>query len=546
MPGEQAVVNSEPAAVERVAPRATRVLVRRFLFALAPLLVFLVFFTQDRRVRLWDPDESYYARAAREMAERHEYMAVVFNGERFYHKPAFFYWLVLLCQWIGGVTEHAIRFTSALAATGCVIIVFLWARRGRGDAAGLAAALIASTCVELFVFSRIATPDMTLTFFILACLYGFLLHMEYPGRPRALLLAWAAAGLGFSTKGPVGVALPVLCAASYLLVTRRLRQIRSLFRPLPLLMFLLCAVPWYAYMAVRHPDYVRAFFLEHNIQRFLSPIHHHDYPFWFFLPVFIGGLFPWLFHLLSEVRAGLRERERLFALTSAVVIILVFTPSESKLPGYILASFPLAAVVAAPAVLSGGLRGLIMNVLPALQIVLIVAATQTAAFARQLPLFTDPAYPGPLIILTVLLAAAVSCMLLPKRAWAQVAAGAVAVVLYISTLNGLEPYKPAEMILRDVAERGSPPFATLQLQRRQEPFLPSLVYYNGANITELHDRTELTSFLKRSERVLIVLNDEDFRQIPWVERWVPVHRIADYTDINFRAAMISNRPDGSR
>ncbi len=510
---------------------------------LASILLFFVFFEESGRVRLWDPDESYYAQAPREMVERGDFMCIVFNGEPLYDKPAFFYWLTLAAQTIGGVTEHAIRFPSALAAVLIVTIVFLWSRRGEmGAPVGWASALIASTSVEFFVFSRIATPDMTLTFFLLATLFGFYRFLEGGERPRDLALAWAAAGLGSFTKGPVGLVLPLLCVVAYLLTQKQIRRFGSLFRPIPILLFAALALPWYLYMSLWHPDYVWTFLVEHNLKRFTSPMYHHAQPFWYFVPVFIAGIFPWLFHLLSEIRSAIREKHRLFALASITVIILFFSPSGSKLPGYILAAFPLAAIVAGPAVLSVGRRCILLNALLVMQILAIALLSQSMIFKENLILFSEPALPSLLMILTVVVASGAACFMLPLRSWAQVVAGACAVLSCMAAMGGLETYKPAERILQDVAARGNPPFATLRLQRRESPFLPSLVYYYGAGIPELRNRADLISFFKHKERILCIVNQKDFQQVPW-ESWLPLYRIADYTDINYTAVLISNRPD---
>jgi len=508
-----------------------------------PAILFIVFYTQADRVRIWDPDESYYAQGAREMVRRGDLMNPVFNGENFWHKPAFFYWCVGLSQWIGGDTEHAIRFASALAAALTGFIVFRWARRGpAGEAGGWASVVILATTLEFFAFAHIATPDMALTLFLVWSLHSLYMYIEEGGCAHDLLMAWVAGGLGTLDKGPVGIVLPLLCAVVYLVLTKRPRRVLSLFRAGPLIVFSMIALPWYVYMAARYPDYFRVFFLEHNVQRFTSDRWHHAAPIWYFLPVLAIGVCPWLFHLLSEFRGAVRERFRLFALVSVVVIVAFFSPSGSKLPGYILVAIPLAAVVAGPAVLASGRRLAILTLLLWMQVAAIVAVLLNGSIERFEAILRHVRGPSMAMLLVGLAAAVLVCSLLPRRSWLQVAAGLCALLVYESVMRTIEPYKPAEKILRDVASRGSPPLASLSLQRSGTSFLPSLMYYRDSTVIELRDRSELLSFFKRKERVLCVAKEGDFRLIPW-ESYVPLYRIANYIDINYEVVMISNRPD---
>ena len=50
-------------------------------------------------------------------------------------------------------------------------------------------------------------------------------------------------------------------------------------------------LPWYAAVFARQPVFLRYFFWEHNVLRFLKPFDHLQ-PVWFYLPIVLGGLLP--------------------------------------------------------------------------------------------------------------------------------------------------------------------------------------------------------------------------------------------------------------
>ena len=116
-------------------------------------------------------------------------------------------------------------------------------------------------------------------------------------------------GAAVLAKGPAAV---ILAGAATLLWAAISRQWRAPFRFLhPLLIFVFCAtaLPWYALCAVRNPDFLRVFIWQHNFERYLTPVFEHRQPFWFFVPVFIVGLLPWLPPLISAGVDAARSKE---------------------------------------------------------------------------------------------------------------------------------------------------------------------------------------------------------------------------------------------
>jgi 4-amino-4-deoxy-L-arabinose transferase-like glycosyltransferase len=145
-------------------------------------------------------------------------------------------------------------------------------------------------------------------------------------------------GLAMLAKGLV----PVVLAAPLLWVGRR--------RPLDLLAMglaaLAVATPWYLQVwRVNGGAFIDEFFWKHHFARLVSEEIQHAQPWWFFVPVLLGLLFPW-----SPALAALRgldwsELRRLLLLLWAAWGLLFFSAATNKLPGYILPLLPAFAAL---------------------------------------------------------------------------------------------------------------------------------------------------------------------------------------------------------
>ena len=120
-------------------------------------------------------------------------------------------------------------------------------------------------------------------------------------------------------------------------------------------------LPWYVAVQLRNPEFFRVFILEHNLGRFSQDLYHHRQPFWFYLPVFLLATMPWTIVLIAAVAERVRliwaegketfssaeDSWPLFLVIWMLVPVLVFSASQSKLPGYILPAIPAGALLVA-------------------------------------------------------------------------------------------------------------------------------------------------------------------------------------------------------
>ncbi|HEY8461565.1 MAG TPA: glycosyltransferase family 39 protein [Blastocatellia bacterium] len=337
------------------------------LFYLIALLLLcgVVFFYGLGRLPFIGPDEPRYAEVAREMYLTGDWITPRLGGIKWFEKPSLTYWLLAASFTLFGENEFAARFSVALVATFGALLLYFFGRRARSARFGYLSAAALVTCGLWPGFARGVTCDLTLAVAIEIALLSFFMwesEESRAGADRFWHIFCFALGLATLAKGLVGVALPAMIIAPYLILTGGWRPLlrRRMVMPVIVgaLIFLATAAVWYAPVIMRNGrEFIDEFFIGHHFQRYLSNKYRHPQPFYFFSLVAVAGSFPWSFYLLSSVgrtlvrpwlgRAEVRPPDRLtlFLLLWIAAPIAFFSFSGSKLPGYILPIFPAIALI---------------------------------------------------------------------------------------------------------------------------------------------------------------------------------------------------------
>lgn len=320
--------------------------------ALIAAVVYFCFFSHLSALGLVGPDEPRYAAVAREMAESSDWVTPRLHGQPWFEKPILYYWAAGTAFRLLGVSEFSARLPSALAATLAALALGWAARRFYGPTTAWAVLLIFPTTVGVFAFARAATTDMLfsalLALAMVAASQSLFGSPVQPSRRLGLVAFGSFLGFAALAKGPAAVVLAGGSMAVWALLTRRWKDAFRLMHPLAAFPFLVVALPWYVVCALRNPEFVETFLISHNIERYLAPIFRHTQPVWFYGPVLALGLVPWTVLLYLAVRDGVRVwlRKRLsdsvgfFFASWAIFPVLLFSFSESKLPGYVLPTIP--------------------------------------------------------------------------------------------------------------------------------------------------------------------------------------------------------------
>ena len=297
------------------------------------------------------PDEARYAEIPREMIVSGNWVVPHLNGLRYFEKPALGYWVNAASIMLFGENAFAIRLPSAIATGISALMIFFVMRRFAGGYwAGIFAAGIFLTCLEVYGAGTFSVFDSLFPMFVTAGMVSFFFaHMEGKSERRTgfLFLFGALCGLAFLTKGFIVFAIPVVTIVPFLIWEGRWRE---LFRItwLPVSIAILVALPWAVMIYLREPDFWHFFFWNEHIRRFMSDHPQHAESFWYFVPVFIGGTLPWSALIPSAILGvkgshpgGLLIR---FVVCWLVFPFLFFSASHGKLGTYILPCFPPFAI----------------------------------------------------------------------------------------------------------------------------------------------------------------------------------------------------------
>ncbi|MBI4890422.1 MAG: glycosyltransferase family 39 protein [Acidobacteria bacterium] len=309
------------------------------LTALALTLLALLLLNGLSGVGLLGPDEPRYASIGREMARSGDWVTPRLWGQPWFEKPPLLYWLVALGRKSGLGDDLAPRVPLVLLSVAFLAFQFFALRRLYDDFTASTATLVLATTAGWTAYTQVAVTDLPLAVTFTAALLCGMLWMQTASR-TALYATAVFFGLSLLAKGLV----PAVLALPFLWLNRR--QWRSLL--LPAAAALLIAAPWFAAMLLLHGwAFFDEFFIRHHLSRFTSGGLMHVQPVWFYIPVLVGGLFPWPV-LLSQLgpSAWLDRRLRVPALTFAFGF-LFFSLSSNKLPGYILPLLPSLAILIA-------------------------------------------------------------------------------------------------------------------------------------------------------------------------------------------------------
>jgi 4-amino-4-deoxy-L-arabinose transferase-like glycosyltransferase len=316
-------------------------------------------------------DEPRYAQIAHEMLARFNSAATIKDrlsacvtpylyGHPWLEKPALYYWRAMFVFQDFGVHDWAARLPSTSFAFIMVALIYLHMRRFR-PGGHLDAAIITVACAGIMGFSRGASTDMQMAAPLAIGLLGWYAWFETDSK-FWLYDIYFFTGLATLAKGPVAPFLALAIVASFAALRRDWSILwRSFWWPGVLLYFAM-VLPWFIAVQHQNPTFFREFFLEHNLERFATNRYQHPQPFWYYLAVVALALMPWTIVALQALADGVRTsmNEWLLRWTTrckpcagqpgdafpeflviwALIPIIFFSFSQSKLPGYILPSIP--------------------------------------------------------------------------------------------------------------------------------------------------------------------------------------------------------------
>ena len=523
---------------------------------------------------LWDMDEGVNAEAGREMLESGNWITPYYNYELRTAKPALLYWLQAASYSLFGVTEFAARLPAVLCGLGSVWFTYELGRRLFAPSTGLLAGLVLASCIEFCLISHSATPDPPLILFLTGAMFCYWAGSE--GDRRWWFVPTAAlCGLATLAKGPIGVGIPGLVILLHLAWTRQLGKLWDRRLLLGALTFILVAAPWYGFVALDTKGrWVKAFFLNENLQRFNQPADGHRGPPWLHAAMLIALFAPWSTFLIPTFWQAVREARRpldasaepdtanryRFLLVWFLVVLTIFSIAATKLPNYILPLYPALAILTArwldrwrageltvPRwVLIAAAAGCVLVGVVYILALLLMAGTIPSPFKGKafgsMPTLEPHAWIGAIPIIVGVWFGWQAVRDRRTEALAAFAAGAVAFLGLIgaTATNALEDYKVSRYLAEEVGLRqpdrdiriGS--FGWLR---------HSAVFYVRREITRFYDPKDVDEFLALPRPAYVIVPEDAWEVRLSKELTTPVTIIARRYDMYIQkdVLVIANR-----
>lgn len=315
------------------------------------------------------PDEARYSQVAREMLERSDPVTPTLGGFEWFEKPALLYWLQMVSYKIFGVSEFSARFSSAVFGLMTVLSLYFLARLTTEDNRfAEVLAIVSATTAGMIVFSHAASFDIILTLPITISLSSFFVAFHLLEEEKfekaliALFFFYFFIGVSVLAKGLVGFVIPFMTIfLFFVLIRRRPRKIIVASFPFGFVLSVFVAAVWYLPMYYLHGwRFIDEFIVQHHFERYMSNRYLHPQPFWFFWVVFPLMTIPWTPFFAVSVWKFFRgalitrmafskidDKLRAFAFSWMIAVLVFFSFSGSKLPGYVLPALPAATILVA-------------------------------------------------------------------------------------------------------------------------------------------------------------------------------------------------------
>ena len=322
-------------------------------------IVFTMFWFYMLGARTLVPtDEGRYAEMAREMVATGDWITLRLNGIKYFEKPPLQNWMNAISFELFGLGEWQARLWTGLCGLLGLAVTAYTGAKVFNRRVGISTALILGSSFFWFGLGHINTLDMGLSGMMTLSLCGLLLAQRSNANETeqryGMLLCWIGMALASMSKGPIGLLLPGAVLVIYTLITRDWALWTRLHLGKGLIIFFLITAPWFILVWQKNPEHPYFFFIHENFQRFTSKVHHREGAWYYFVPMLILGIMPWLGLLLQGLWSGLREQTtgksfqpKKMLLIWSVFIFVFFSISGSKLPSYILPIFPALALLTA-------------------------------------------------------------------------------------------------------------------------------------------------------------------------------------------------------
>lgn len=448
-----------------------------------------------------DRDESRYVVATSQMLDSGDFVDIRFQDGPRYQQPAGIYWLQSLGAAAftepGARKVWAFRLPSLAGALIASLGAAVLAAGLLGRRTGLVAGALLAACLSLGFEAHIAKTDAALLACVVVAQFSLMrLYLRPQAGRRPAAAFWLALGAGVMLKGPVILIVSGLTIAAVCLWDREAAWLRRLRPALGVPLMLALALPWYVAIGlVSHGDFFAFAVGKNLLGKVGAGQQSHGAPPGYHLLAFPATFWPGSLLVMLGLRAIWRERLRpevRFLLCWIAPTWIVFESVATKLPHYVLPTFPALACLAALTLdAPKGQERWVWRTLQAALLVIWVAVSLLVCLLAPAALWlVEHRIDALAIALSALALAAVGAALWSLSAGRRqgavaalaAAAALVAANVYGLALPGLQTFWISARAAQAVAAHSPCPHSPLVTTPLREP---SLVFLHGPDRTQL-------------------------------------------------------------
>lgn len=335
---------------------------------LAVFLFTIICLIPEMLMRDFTPsNELRYLSIADEALAGGNFFAFFNHGAAYADKPPLYLWIVMLCKTLtGGHSVFALTLFSILPAFVIVWLMDRWVMSKASVADRMAMAMMLLTCVMFLGTAVVIRMDMLMCMFIVLALFTFwrMYELRIDGEPDGgdavvykkcswLLPVWIFMAL--FTKGPVGLLVPPVSIAVFLIVKRKWRDIgKYLGLKTWGVIAAFCAIWFTCVFFDGGMEYLDNLLFKQTMGRAVKAF-THSRPFWFYAVAILWCIAPYTFILVgglvesvwlsgknkAEIPAeSVRSDLEIFFLCIIGSTFVMLSSFSSKLPVYLVPMFP--------------------------------------------------------------------------------------------------------------------------------------------------------------------------------------------------------------
>ena len=311
----------------------------------------LIFLGRQLDTGISNFDDAYYAQKAKEILDTGSFWIINHTGTPAFDNPPLPFWLTALTFSVFGISSYSSIFSSALFATGIVLITYRLSLLLYKDNWIAFASAFVLLFPGMFVdASRRGMMDIPVAFFVTLAFYAFFKARDI--KPWYLVFGLATAGAILS-KSVLGL-FPVTIVGAFLIFSRQWREIINPWFLSGCMIALLFGFSWHIINWQHHGQgFINTHFGWLIFDRSFGEAKE---PFYFlgYVKDFSRNYWPWLpFTLIGLIQFGkngfFRDKDRtaLLLFLWPVLTFLVMSTSKNQTLRYLFLMFPALAIITA-------------------------------------------------------------------------------------------------------------------------------------------------------------------------------------------------------